>query len=146
MEELLGDQTLPMEPEEESDFDWGSIDEGSEHLLLRPWDDDWESEEQQTTLPIQAQNYIQWNQHVPSSDWELSEEQQTLPSEAQNNIDHIHTEHPAPSTDWELSEELRSLLADHDDEEAALYKKCNYSTAAVDLQRHNHFFSFAAIN
>jgi hypothetical protein len=117
MEELLGDQTLPVEPEEESDFDWGSIDEGSEHLLLRPWDDDWESEEQQT-LPIQAQN----------------------------NIDHNHTEQPAPSTDWELSEELRSLLADHDDEEAALYKKCNYSTAAVDLQRHNHFFSFAAIN
>ncbi|XP_047057576.1 NAC domain-containing protein 41-like [Lolium rigidum] len=117
MEELLGDQTLPVEPEEESDFDWGSINEGSEHLLLRPWDDDWESEEQQT-----------------------------LPIEAQTNIDHMHTEHPAPSTDWELSEELRNLLADHDDEEAALYKKCNYSTAAVDLQRHNHFFSFAAIN
>ncbi|KAM0862731.1 hypothetical protein ACQ4PT_045076 [Festuca glaucescens] len=121
MEELLGDHTLP---EEAEDFDWESLDKESEDLLQRPWDDDWETEEQQT-LPIEAQNNIERNQHVPSSDWELSEEQQTLPTEAHNNIDHIHTDQPAPSTDWELSEELRSLLADHDDEEATLYQRCN---------------------
>ncbi|KAM0921172.1 hypothetical protein ACQ4PT_007064 [Festuca glaucescens] len=123
MEELLGDQnqTLPVEADEESDFDWESLDKESEDLLLKHWDDHWESE--------------------------VQEEQQTLPIEAENNnIEQIQTEQPAPSADWELSEELRNLLADHDDEEAALYKKCNYSTAVVDLQRHNHFFSFAAIN
>nr|XP_051221270.1 uncharacterized protein LOC127339457 [Lolium perenne] len=118
MEELLGDQTLPVEPD---DFDWESLDKESEELLLRPWDDDWEPE--------------------------VQEEQQTPPIESENNnIEQIHTDQPAPSADWDLSEELRSILAEHDDEEAALYKKCNYSTAAVDLQRHNHFFSFAAIN
>ncbi|KAM0921170.1 hypothetical protein ACQ4PT_007062 [Festuca glaucescens] len=49
MEELLEDQnqTLPVEADEESDFDWESLDEESEHLLLKPWDDDWESEVQE---------------------------------------------------------------------------------------------------
>ncbi|KAM0862733.1 hypothetical protein ACQ4PT_045078 [Festuca glaucescens] len=98
MEELLGDHTLP---EEAEDFDWESLDKESEDLLQRPWDDDWETEEQQT-LPIEAQNNIERNQHVPSSDWELSEEQQTLPTEAHNNIDHIHTDQPAPLTDWDF--------------------------------------------
>ncbi|KAK1662859.1 hypothetical protein QYE76_051018 [Lolium multiflorum] len=123
MEELLGDQTLPVEPD---DFDWESLDKESEELLLRPWDDDWESE--------------------------VQEEQQTPPIEAENNnIEQIHTDQPGASADWELSEELRSLLADHDDEAAALYKRCNYSTMASDLHApsldgHSHFFSFGAVN
>jgi hypothetical protein len=111
---------------EPDDFDWESLDKESEELLPRPWDDDWESE--------------------------VQEEQQTPPIEADNNnIEQIHTDQPAASADWELSEELRSLLADHDDEAAALYKRCNYSTMASDLHApsldgHNQFFSFAAVN
>ncbi|KAM0828748.1 hypothetical protein ACQ4PT_067328 [Festuca glaucescens] len=120
MEELLGpqqqqEQTLPVE---DDDFDWDSLDSESEHLLLKPWDDDdWESEEQ------------------------------TSPVEAENNIERIDIDQPAPSTDWELPEDLRSLLADHDAQEALLYKGCSYNTAAADLQAPSlqGFFSFGAV-
>ncbi|KAM0866058.1 hypothetical protein ACQ4PT_042856 [Festuca glaucescens] len=122
MNELFGGQTLPMEAEEQLDFDWESIDPVD---LLRPWDDDWKSEAQ---------------------------EEQTLPIEAKNNIEQIVIEKPAPSIDWEFSEELQCLLANHDAEEAVLYKRCNHNTAAANLHapslqgQQNQFFSFAAVN
>jgi hypothetical protein len=126
MNELFGvqqqEQTLPMEAEEQLDFDWESIDPVD---LLRPWDDDWESEVQ---------------------------EEQTVPNEAENNIQLIVIEQPTPSIDWELSEELQCLLANHDAEEAVLYKRCNHNTATADIHapslqgQHNQFFSFGAVN
>ncbi|KAM0836723.1 hypothetical protein ACQ4PT_062124 [Festuca glaucescens] len=74
MEELLGpqqqqeqtQQTLPVEAE---DFDWESLDRESEHLLLRPWDDDWESAAQEEqTPPVEAENNIeQIDTHQPDT-------------------------------------------------------------------------------
>jgi hypothetical protein len=76
MEELLGDQTLTVEPD---DFDWEFLDK----VLLRPWDDDWGSEvqEEQQTPPIEAQNNIEQihiDQPAPSADWELPEDLRNL--------------------------------------------------------------------
>ncbi|KAM0828750.1 hypothetical protein ACQ4PT_067330 [Festuca glaucescens] len=128
MEELLGpqqqqEQTLPVAVEDE-DFDWDSLDSESEHLLLKPWDDD---------------------------DWEsAAQEEQTPPVEAEkNNIQQVDTHQPAPSASWELPEDLRNLLADHDDQEALLYMGCSYNTvAAAGLHAPSlqGFFSFGAVN
>jgi hypothetical protein len=175
--ELLGvqqqEQTLPIQ---ELDIDElaASIDLESEDLL-RPWDDDWESAEQ--TLPDEAENNVQQlvlDQDIQRLDidqlaaptdrdsldlqspWDEEEadpqdrrmgqqEEQTLPIEAENVAKLV------ASIDWEFAEELQCLLADHEEEAAELYRRCNFNSAAADLhapslEGRNQFFSFGAVN
>uniref|UniRef100_A0ACD6AF35 Uncharacterized protein n=1 Tax=Avena sativa TaxID=4498 RepID=A0ACD6AF35_AVESA len=108
----------------EADDDMGRLCCSWEELL---------GEQQEQTLPIE--------QPGASIDWESEvQEERTLA-----------IDQPVASVDGEFSEELQSLLADHDEEEAVLYKGCNFNAATADLQApwlegRNQFFSFGAVN
>jgi hypothetical protein len=147
-----------------------SIDLESEDLL-RPWDDDWESAEQ--TLPDEAENNVQqlvldediqrldidqlaaptdlqspWDEEEadPEDRRMVQQEDQTLPIEPENKVAQL-----VASIDWEFTEELQCLLADHEEEAAELYRRCNFNSAAADLhapslEGRNQFFSFGAVN
>jgi hypothetical protein len=172
-EELLGvQQQEQTHPIQELDIDElaASVDLESEDLL-RPWDDDWESAEQ--TLPDEADNNVQQlvldedieqldNDQLAAptdlqSPWDeeeadpvdrrmVQQEEQTLPIQAENNVAQL-----LASIDWEFAEELQCLLADHEEEAAELYRRCNFNSAAADLhapslEGRNQFFSFGAVN
>nr|XP_051199688.1 uncharacterized protein LOC127313175 [Lolium perenne] len=178
-EELLGiQQQEQTHPIQDLDIDElvASIDLESEDQL-RPWDDDWESAEQ--TLPDdEAENNVQqlvldedieqldidqlaaptdrdsldlqspWDEEEadPQDRRMVQQEEQTLPIEAGNNVAKL-----VASIDWEFAEELQCLLADHEEEAAELYRRCNFNSAAADLhapslEGRNQFFSFGAVN